>query len=236
MYDPTKPGYHVSNQTWLPSNFEPTTPENPYSYSPYDLQSIPTPPKPPHIKNKVVYSMAAVIVVLLVVIVMLLIALNYLATGKSIPTTGKDANTKPTITSTVTVQTTIKDSASVLMKDIISAGFNKDAKDNYLYTDWTCCQYYPEGGAYAFYDYTWCPGDGPGGCWVHIAAFNSHLEAKSDADTLNATENSQGAYNMGVTTVDNCLLTYDPLVNPGDDKPIISEYEQIMYQSGLCSR
>lgn len=235
MYDPTKPGYHTHNQTRIPPNYEPTIPDNPYSYSPYDLQNIPLPPKPPHVQNKVAFALAVALVVLLVVIIMLLAVSASFATGKLTSTTGKGADNKPTVMPTAIRETVTKDTASVLMKAIISAGFNKDAADNYPYTDWTCCQYYPEGGAYAFYDYNWCPGDGPGGCWVHIAVFNSHIEAKADADTLNATDNSQGAYNMGVDTVDNCLLTYDPLVNPGDDKPIITEYERVMSQVCVAS-
>src|SRR5260370_33344281 len=67
MYDPTKPGYHTHNQTRIPPNYEPTIPDNPYSYSPYDLQNIPIPPKPPHVQNKVAFALAVALVVLLVV-------------------------------------------------------------------------------------------------------------------------------------------------------------------------
>src|SRR5260221_3359377 len=67
MYDPTTPEYHTHNQKRIPPNYELTIPDNPYSYSPYDLQNIPIPPKPPHVQNKVAFALAVALVVLLVV-------------------------------------------------------------------------------------------------------------------------------------------------------------------------
>ena|SRR5258708_2671720 len=83
MYDPTKPGYHTHNQTRIPPNYEPTIPDNPYSYSPYDLQNIPIPPKPPHVQNKVVFALAVALVVLLVVISGLVGGLIYVSNSKA---------------------------------------------------------------------------------------------------------------------------------------------------------
>jgi hypothetical protein len=79
MYNPTNPRYSTQNQTRFTPNYEPTVSDNPYASSPYDLQNIPTPPKPPHVKNKVVFASGVVIVVLLVVMSGLVFGLIYVS-------------------------------------------------------------------------------------------------------------------------------------------------------------
>ncbi len=77
MYNPTNPGYGRQNQTRFIPNYEPTVLDNPYARSPYDLQNIPTPPKPPHKHNRLVLSLVLVIIALVIVIAGSVIWLQY---------------------------------------------------------------------------------------------------------------------------------------------------------------
>lgn len=77
MYNPTNPGYSRQDQTRLTPNYEPTVLDNPYARSPYDLQNIPTPPKPPYKHNKLVLSLVLVIIALVIVIAGSVIWLQY---------------------------------------------------------------------------------------------------------------------------------------------------------------
>lgn len=130
MYDPTKPGYNTQNQTRIPPNYEPTIPDNPYSYSPYDLQNIPTPPKPPHVQNKVAFALAVAIVVLLVVISGLVFGLvnmsNKLAVNAPtpVPTVVKVTSvlSSPTQVPTNQTQNSSGYTAQDLLHDFINAG------------------------------------------------------------------------------------------------------------------
>lgn len=83
MYNPTKPGYSTQNQTNFTPNYELTVPDNPYASSPYDLQNIPIPPKPPHELKKVLLVLGMIIVILLVVISGLVVGLIYVSNGKA---------------------------------------------------------------------------------------------------------------------------------------------------------
>jgi hypothetical protein len=77
MYNPTNPGYSTQNQTRVTPNYEPTVSDNPYASSPYDLQNVPTPPKPPHAYNRLVLSLVMVIVALVIVFAGSVIWLQY---------------------------------------------------------------------------------------------------------------------------------------------------------------
>jgi hypothetical protein len=102
MYNPTNPGYSTQNQTRITPNYEPTISDNPYASSPYDLQKVPTPPKPPHVKNKIIFALGVVIVVLLVVISGLVFGLVYVNNkiAGNIPTPG------PTVVATTSILST----------------------------------------------------------------------------------------------------------------------------------
>lgn len=123
---------------------------------------------------------------------------------------------------TISTHTAPYNARSVL-DAFIAVGFNKSIQDNWISTDWGCCKYYPEGGSYRWFDYTWCPGNGPGGCYVNIATFANYGEALSDAGSLKS-------QSVGTVVINNCLLSYDPEVNPGNDKPIIGQYTWVMGQ------
>ena len=130
MYNPTNPGYSTQNQTRITPNYEPTISDNPYASSPYDLQKVPTPPKPPHVKNKIIFAMGVVIVVLLVVISGLVFGLVYVNNkiAGNIPTPGPTVVATTSILSTP-IQTPTKQTQSSggytavdIIKDFCTAG------------------------------------------------------------------------------------------------------------------
>jgi hypothetical protein len=137
MYNPTNPGYSSQNQTRLTPNYEPTVSDNPYASSPYDLLKVPTPPKPPHVENKVAFALGVVIVVLLVVISGLGLGLVYVSNklAVNVPTpapTVVPANSilsSPTQAPTKQTQNISGYTAKDIIKDFCQSG-QKDVCDD----------------------------------------------------------------------------------------------------------
>ena len=130
MYNPTNTGYSAQNQTRFTPNYELTVSDNPYASSPYDLQNVPTPPKPPHVQKKVVFALVVAIVVLLMVMSGLLFGLVYMSNklavnvSTPVPTGAKATNilSSPTRVPTNQTQNSSGCTAQDLLHDFINAG------------------------------------------------------------------------------------------------------------------
>ena len=220
MYHPTNPGNSSQNQTRLTPNYEPTISDNPYSYSPYDLQNVPPPPKPPHVKNKTVFTLVVTIVVLLVVMSGLVLSLIHVSNGKSpmnlnTPTKAVSQPT-PTITATPIPSPTIATipptsvTADQLYYAFVASGISATNSIEVEHSFWLqCCIYYPAHGSVQFTEKV-------NGNTLIIAVFNNAQDAALIA--------SQQQWAAQYIQVDMCLLL--SLEGP----VIISYYKPVMQQ------
>ena len=220
MYHPTNPGNSSQNQTRLAPNYEPTISDNPYSYSPYDLQNVPPPPKPPHVKNKTVFTLVVTIVVLLVVMSGLVLSLIHVSNGKSpmnlnTPTKAVSQPT-PTITATPIPSPTIATipptsvTADQLFYAFVVSGISATNSIEVDHSFWLqCCTYYPAHGSVQFTEKV-------NGNTLIIAVFNNAQDASLIA--------SQQQWAAQYIQVDMCLLL--SLEGP----VIISYYKPVMLQ------
>ena len=134
MYNPTKPGYGAQNQTSFTPNYELTVSNNPYANSPYDLQNIPIPPKPPHEQKKVILALGMIIIILLVVISGLVVGLIYVSNSKApmnqvaatrtLPTQAPATRAVSQPTQIPTTQNNAGYTATDIIKDLCNAGQN----------------------------------------------------------------------------------------------------------------
>ncbi len=182
---------------------------NPYT----DEHGLPIlPPPPPMKKNKWK-------IILICSMVLILISSNLIsfAIGLSLSGKGKTAD-KPvssasasTVVSTVLASPSVKIfqpsapySAHTIVSYFIANVTHTGASTATFNTNWNCCDYMPEGGAYI-----WCDScaDGPGPALnTGIATFASHIEAITDGNQL-------AGEGYGVIVVNDCLLSYDAPLN-----------------------
>src|SRR5260370_18236384 len=204
-YEPTQPATHTTPVYHNP--YEHTTPTDPYG--------IPIIPPPPPDRSKKNWGKFLIIIGIIVVIVVggVIVGLVSYTVGKAGSIATPKATTAPTTTPT---KLSAPYSALSILNAFVTAGFSSGTNYASIDKNWGCCKYFPEGGAYEWFDCGTCT-DGPGGYTVDIATFASYNEALVDASDLH----SQG---FGTTVVNSGLLPHASRL----DQYEIAQYHHVM--------
>jgi hypothetical protein len=191
---------------------EPTVPSspyiNPYDIGPYDqLPHIPPPPPAsPHRWTYILLAITVCVIIVAVVTVLVFFANNPRITSTLQTSSGKVNTPTDTPTLAPTPIPTIPYSAYDIYMDFYANHLGgPDPKQD---TKWSCCTYFPEGGAFVWTADT-------AGHKLDIATFINNTEAETDGQQLAA----QGfAYNV----VHDCLLSFDANVPSSVLQPYLS--------------
>src|SRR5258706_3149144 len=222
-YEPTQSGNHTTPV--YNNRYEHTT-----TTDPYGIPIIPPPPPDRSGKDWGKFLIITGIIVMIIVAGVIVSLVSY-TVGKS----GIIATPKATIVPTRTITqatvvstptpTTARTSTPTklsapyselsILNAFMTAGFSSGTNYASIDKSWGCCKYFPEGGAYEWFDCGTCT-DGPGGYTVDIATFASYNEAFVDASDLH----SQG---LGTTVVNSCLLSSDSRL----DQYEIAQYDHV---------
>lgn len=207
--------------------------ENPYEQSGPYYQSMPSIPPPPPAQRKqlqkstlLLWVISIIGSLLLVVLIFFRIAglpwqqshtLTFAPTSSSVPmainTITPIATSTPIVTSITPTLPTTGTKAPYTASQIISHFYQAGLAPQFtnIDTNWSCCQYYPEGGA-AYWS------DLQTGISMDLATFASIAEAQIDAKNL--VDKGYSAY-----VVNYCLLSY------GGNPSNVSSYLNIMNQT-----
>lgn len=204
MYDPTNSGYNRQNQTSLTPNYEPTISDNPYAYSPYDLQHTPIPPKPPHVQNKLMLSLIMVIVALVIVLAGSVIWLQY-----ANRTTSASSNS---ISTSVTAQSLVQDFIKHNLP-IVDITYGTPLTNRFSLYGYSGS--IPEQSSASFVDPSFCHGYGcgVGGIWLGVYLTRSDAQiVYSDIIPLEGTPLPVDTTVSPATTilVNQCLIIGEP--------------------------
>lgn len=193
---------------------------NPYEVtSPYNLHDIPVPPPPPkrgHVGLAVALMSVFCLVVLLASILIAIMRFSAQQSLKAPATlTSIATSERATVQPTPTLPIALIHASDIYM-DFTNSAFGSFAYGPRNDANWSCCTYYPDGGAIVWFQ--GAGGSCSGGCpSMDIATFASFREAQIDATQLN----NQG---FGTSVVGTCLLSY----NQTEDWGIVHGYVQVM--------